>query len=156
MHDVSGVTGAAPVWHELITAAQESSDSIEPKPPVGVMAAAVRFTPGVEPARREWFLRGAALENTVAASAHGSVARLENPANGMIIALDPDVPPANQRVPISVQGARAHMTLKLNDRSLGAAKELQLWTPQPGSYRLTLEDEEGRVVDRILFTVRGF
>jgi penicillin-binding protein 1C len=166
MHDVSGVTGAAPVWHELITAAQESSDSIEPTPPVGVTEASIRFAPSVgrdpvegdpvEPARREWFLSGAALENTIAASGRGSVARLENPANGMIIALDPDVPLENQRVPISVRGARARMTLKLNDHPLGTATTLQLWTPRPGSYRLTLEDADGRVVDRILFTVRGF
>jgi penicillin-binding protein 1C len=74
----------------------------------------------------------------------------------MIIALDPDVPVENQRIPISVRGARAHMTLKLNDHTLGTANALQLWTPRPGSYRLTLEDEAGRVVDRILFTVRGF
>jgi len=156
MRDVSGVTGAAPVWQELITAAQESSDSFEPKPPYGVTAAFIRFEPSVEPARREWFLRGAVLQNTIPASDQGSVARLENPANGMIIALDPDVPAENQRVPIAVRGTRSRLTLKLNDRSLGAAQELQLWTPHPGSYRLTLEDERGRIVDRVLFTVRGF
>lgn len=162
MHDVSGVTGAAPVWQALITAAQQTSDSgetpasVQPKPPAGVSAASVRFARRVEPARSEWFLAGAALENTIAESDQGSVARLENPANGMIIALDPDVPPENQRVPISVRGTSAHLTLKLNDRSLGSAKALQLWTPRPGSYHLTLEDDAGRVVDRILFTVRGF
>jgi uncharacterized protein YfaS (alpha-2-macroglobulin family) len=48
------------------------------------------------------------------------------------------------------------MTLQLNDRTLGMANALQLWTPRPGSYRLTLQDEDGRVVDRVLFTVRGF
>ena len=165
MHDVSGVTGAAPVWHDLLTAARESDaqtshDSMQPKPPAGVAAKFIRLQAvagdPIEPARREWFLSGAALDNIRAASDHGSVARLENPANGMIIALDPDVPAENQRVPISIRGIRAHMTLTLNDHPLGNANALQLWTPYPGSYRLTLQDENGRVVDRVLFTVRGF
>jgi penicillin-binding protein 1C len=162
MHDVSGVTGAAPVWQELITAAQDysgpgrSRDSIGPPPPAGVAAQNVHFAGAVEPARREWFLSGTALGGAITAADQGSVAHLENPANGMIIALDPDVPPENQRVPISVRGARAGLTLKLNDHSLGSARALQLWTPRPGSFHLTLEDENGRIVDRILFTVRDF
>ena len=155
MHDVSGVTGAAPIWHDLITAAQKNLEADAPTPPPHVSVANIRFSPAVEPPRRELFLNEVPSQIITVASAQGQVARVESPANGMIIAIDPDVPPAHQRVPIIVRGARENMILKLNDALLGPAKKSMLWTPHPGSYRLTLEDDHGRAIDRVLFTVRG-
>jgi penicillin-binding protein 1C len=155
MHNVSGVTGAAPIWHDLISAVQEGADSSAPDVPDHVSASRIRFLPAVEPPRREWFLDGTATNEVIAVAEQGLVARVASPANGMVIALDPDVPAARQRVPISVRGAKANMTLKLNDEPLGAADKTLMWTPRPGRYRLTLEDERGRAIDRVLFTVRG-
>jgi penicillin-binding protein 1C len=72
----------------------------------------------------------------------------------MVIALDPDIPPARQRVPFEASGASRTMSLRLDDRILGRASELQLWQPSTGAHVLALMDEDGRVVDRVLFTVR--
>jgi penicillin-binding protein 1C len=155
MHDVSGVTGAAPIWHDVMTAAQDSLDSAAPPAPAGVTAADIRYVPAVEPPRREWFVGAAPPQPLLVASNERRVARLDSPANGMIIALDPDVPSDLQRVPISARGASARMLIKLNDQILGPADRLQLWTPRPGSYRLTLLNADGRAVDRVLFMVRG-
>jgi penicillin-binding protein 1C len=155
MHEVSGVTGAAPIWHDLITAVQGGGDSSAPDVPDNVTASRIHFAPAIEPPRREWFLNGTAVATITAVAEQGLVARVASPANGMVIALDPDVPAARQRVPISVRGAKANMTLKLNDAPLGGADKTLMWTPRPGRYRLTLEDERGRAIDRVLFTVRG-
>jgi hypothetical protein len=82
------------------------------------------------------------------------MARIVSPANGMIIALDPDIPARSQRIPLTAQGARPGMRIRLNGTVLGSAVEKILWAPAAGAQRLTLEDGEGRAVDRILFTVR--
>jgi penicillin-binding protein 1C len=92
---------------------------------------------------------------TVAAVPESTRPHIESPANGMVIAIDPDIPADHQRVLISVHGAENTMRLKLNGLLLGSAATKQLWDPRPGAYYLTLEDSKGRQVDRVFFTVRG-
>jgi penicillin-binding protein 1C len=72
----------------------------------------------------------------------------------MIIALDPDIPLQNQRIPVTAQGVKAGMLITLNDKVLGPATQEILLTPSAGAHRLALRDAAGRTVDRILFTVR--
>jgi penicillin-binding protein 1C len=154
MHEVSGVTGAAPVWREIIGALHENLASAPPDPPPGVSAHLLRFVPAVEPPRREWLLGAAALAEVRALPPAGGIARIASPANGMVIALDPDIPLRRQRVPLAADGAAAGMVLRLNGTVLGPAAQPVLWSPSAGAHRLALEDAAGRTLDRILFTVR--
>ena len=156
MRDVSGVSGAAPIWHDIMASLQGSLVSEEPAPPPGVTADLTGFSPPVEPPRREWYLTGTMPGRdgmaVVPATIRPSIA---SPANGMIIAIDPDIPAGHQRVLIAVRGARRGMRLLLNDRPLGSAVPERLWQPRPGAYYLTLEDANGQRLDRILFRVRA-
>jgi len=159
MHEVSGVSGAAPIWHDLMVALDSTAD-VSPTPPLSVESRAVRFTPRVESERHEWFLRGADAGYATVGQADtvvqdGGQPAIQSPANGVVIALDPDIPEASQKVLLAAGSADASMRLKLNDIDLGAAAKPHLWTPKAGAYRLTLEDANGRAVDRVLFTVRG-
>jgi penicillin-binding protein 1C len=159
MRDVSGVAGAAPIWHDIMAGLHRGLVSVEPAPPPGVTAEPTTFSPGVEPPRREWYLSGT-IDATAAGARVGAVppgARptIESPANGMIIAIDPDIPAGHQRVLISVRGAGPGMSLTLDHRPLGTAVRAVLWQPRPGAYDLTLEDASGRQLDRVLFRVRG-
>ena len=156
MRDVSGVSGAAPIWHDIMASLQSGLVSEEPAPPPGVTDELTRFSPPVEPPRREWYLSGTTPEGervaVVPATARPSI---QSPANGMIIAIDPDIPAGHQKVLIAVRGARQGMSLMLNDQPLGSAWRDRLWQPRPGAYYLTLEDANGQRLDRILFRVRG-
>jgi penicillin-binding protein 1C len=154
MHDVSGVTGAAPVWREIMGALHQNVASDAPQPPAGVVAAATKFEPAVEPRRREWFLARQQQGETVTITRAAQIAHIVTPANGMVIASDPDIPPSHQKVLISAEGATAQMQLTLNGEKLASAGKSVLWTPQQGAHRLELQDANGRLVDRILFTVR--
>lgn len=67
MHDVSGTSGAAPVWAEImgwLHRAGAGARSRPPAPPEGLVQAAVRFGPEpggarlIESARQEWFIAG--------------------------------------------------------------------------------------------------
>ncbi len=161
MHDVSGVVGAAPMWHDIMAALEKGLVSKEPAPPENVRAELTRFSPAVEPPRHEWYLSGTKVDSTAVGRAKVAVIpqtvrpSIESPANGMIIALDPDIPAAHQRVLIAIRGASSEMRVRLNDHLLGPALPERLWVPQPGAYYLTLEDRRGRQLDRVLFTVRG-
>ncbi|HEV2701098.1 MAG TPA: penicillin-binding transpeptidase domain-containing protein, partial [Steroidobacteraceae bacterium] len=154
MRDVSGVTGAAPIWHDLMTAAQGGRPSLPPPAPAGIVPRQTRFAHAIEPARREWYLTGTAVNDIVAAVPPRDRPGIESPVNGMVIALDPDIPQGHQRILISLRGVQPGMTLALNDQPLGSAADRQLWSPAPGAWYLRLQDAGGRTLDRVLFTVR--
>jgi penicillin-binding protein 1C len=154
MHDVSGVTGAAPVWREIMGALHENVASVAPQPPAGVVAAATKFEPAVEPRRREWFLARQQRDEAVTITRAAQIAQIVTPANGMVIASDPDIPASHQKVLITAEGATPQMQLTLNGEKLASAGKSVLWTPRPGAHRLELQDANGRLIDRILFTVR--
>lgn len=154
MHDVSGVTGAAPVWHDVLVALQRGRIHAPPSPPMGVEAANIRFAPALEPPRREWFLEGTRMSQVRAIPARSRVARLVSPANGMIVAIDPDIPLRAQRIPVRAQGASAGMMIRYNNSILGPASRALYLTPVPGAHRLVLLDAQGRELDRAWLTVR--
>src|SRR5262249_8222498 len=66
MQDVSGVTGAAPVWEELVHYLHREQRSTPPPAPANLVRSRVDFEGGLEPSRAEWF-----LPNTVLATAAG-------------------------------------------------------------------------------------
>jgi len=165
MHDVTGVTGAAPIWNEIVLALHANRPSPAPEVPAGVIAARTRFSPSVEPARREFFLGSAPAASAVEAAVAedravhavamgGEIARIASPANGMVIAIDPDIPPAFQRVPLSANGVSDGMVMKLNGAVVGRATGKVLWSPKPGTHVLAIEDREGRTLDTAKFVVR--
>lgn len=151
MGDVSGVTGAAPVWADLLRWLHREAVPEPPRPPDGVVAAAVTLPSGRE--TTEWFLRGtepATDRIRVARPADAIVA----PVDGALLALDPGIPEANQRV--AFVSSREHASLEwwLGDTRLGTTVDRVLWRPVPGEHRLELRATSGAVVDRVRFRVR--
>jgi len=154
MRDVSGVTGAAPVWQALMTELHRNVASVAPTPPANVVGASARFANNIEAPRREWFTRDQQSTAAVTIATSAPIARISSPANGLVIAVDPDIPPAYQKLPISAEGASREMRLRLNGREIARADGVTLWTPEVGTYTLELGDQGGKVVDRVMFTVR--
>jgi penicillin-binding protein 1C len=58
MHDVSGITGAAPVWQAVMNALQGEQPAAAPDMPKSVERRLIRFEPPFEPERQEIFLSG--------------------------------------------------------------------------------------------------
>ncbi|MBP0621911.1 penicillin-binding protein 1C [Cupriavidus consociatus] len=161
MRDVSGVSGAAPVWHEVMEALHRAQGSRAPEMPAGVQRVAVDFDDGLEPAREEVFLAGTAITRVSVgkpAAAASTAPAIANPANGTVFALDPDMPPASQRVWFQAEGvagqsARA-VSWRMDGKTLGRGAEVA-WLPWPGRHQVELLDAAGKVVDRIGIEVRG-
>lgn len=154
MHDVSGVSGAAPVWRALMSELHHDEPSPPPLAPSGVISAKTRFVGTNEAPRSEWFTKDQQSAPTITVALAQPAARIASPANGMVIAVDPDIPPAYQKLPISVEGATRKMRVKLNDQELALTDGVTLWTPRTGAYSLELGDDSGKVIDRVVFTVR--
>jgi len=160
MHDVSGVSGAAPVWHDVMAALHRHASSRAPTMPAGVERVPLTFAENLEPAREEVFLAGTAVQriSVGAAPQAGGAAAIASPADGTIFALDPDIPPAAQRVWFHADGltgetARA-VNWRIDGKPLGKGGQVA-WLPWPGRHRVELVDAGGKVVDRIGIEVRG-
>jgi penicillin-binding protein 1C len=153
MHDVSGVTGAAPVWRDVVDFLG-SPAMTRRSLPSGVVRHAVRFDPPLEPDREELFLAGTEIATVTAIAAPTGRARFESPADGSIYALDPDIPNARQRVAVRARGASPGARFVFADGRSADATESLLWDPSRGRHRIALLDEAGREVDRVSFEVR--
>ena len=154
MWDVSGVTGAAPVWHDVMAYLHQRVASQAPRPPTGVLQQTVKYQPALEAPRREWFIAG--TESAVIAVLGDSVrtAAIVYPASDSILALDPDIPPHLQRVFFRAQAGQG-LRWVLDGKELGPAAESVSWRPVPGSHLLALLDVKGKIVARTPFQVRG-
>jgi len=154
MHDVSGVSGAAPVWRAIMDFLHEGEIPQPPVAPAGLVRRSVDYANGIEPPREEWFLAGTEVSQIIAVDTAPGRPRIVSPANGAVLALDPDIPPARQRVAVTVSGARAGVRLRIGAANLPADAP-QLWKPVPGRHVLRLVDENGTELDRVQVTVRG-
>jgi penicillin-binding protein 1C len=154
MHDVSGVSGAGPVWREIMDFLHEGEIPQPPAAPAGLVRQPVDYANGIEPPREEWFLAGTEASQIIAVDTAPGRPRIVSPANGAVLALDPDIPPARQRVAVTVSGARAGVRLRIGSANLPADAP-QLWKPVPGRHVLRLVDAKGSELDRVQVTVRG-
>ena len=149
MWDVSGVTGAAPAWQEILNHLHRSTPSLPPPVPSGLVAQRIRYQPAVEPARREWFIGGTQQIVWQQAGAGGNA--ILYPGNGEIIALDPDIPPQRQQIWFS---AERDGEWWLNGKKLGSGSQWR-WQPVAGRYLLRWREKRGGGSDQLRFEVRG-
>lgn len=163
MWDVSGTSGAAPVWAEVMRFLHAREPSRAPRPPAGLVEARVAFGPGadgnpLEAARSEWFLQGTeqplfALDTGAGTpAANTAAARIIAPVDGTIIALDPDIPPLHQRVRFESEGRGVQW--RIDGKHFARGNSAQ-WLPWPGRHVIELVDATGKVVDQRRIEVRG-
>ena len=213
MHDVSGTSGAAPVWATLMRELHRHETSRPPSPPAGVVQQQVDFgsvseatrlntrgapalperragttddegahdtqRTGIEAPRQEWFLAGTEQRHfspSAAVSASNDTrtgkgdgvhagrqdpdpsalpARIVAPAPDTIIALDPDIPPANQQLRLEAShGTPTELHWFIDEQPVGQGARVG-WMPLPGRHTITLRDARGSVLDARRIEVRG-
>ncbi|MES2685868.1 MAG: transglycosylase domain-containing protein, partial [Pseudomonadota bacterium] len=177
MQNVSGSSGAAPVWATLMRHLHQHESSRAPAPPAGVLQSRVSFAhPGntpLEAARSEWFIRGTeqalfAIDSGAASAqperaggqkglksaihAQDTAPRITAPASGTILALDPDIPPTRQRVNFSAEGRNLRWLMDGKEFARGNSAQ---WLPWPGRHVVQLVNSGGGVLDEIRLEVRG-
>jgi penicillin-binding protein 1C len=158
MADVSGVAGAAPIWRavmEELWRREGGAGSAAPPAPAGLVRQRVTYEPAVEPPRDEWFLAGTQQARVVRSDQAPPTALIAQPIAGSVLALDPDIPPAAQRMHfIPAHALPKGWRWRLDGRLLGAAQPMS-WLPWPGQHTLELLDERGAVRESAAFEVRG-
>ena len=126
MWNVSGISGAAPIWRALMLALHPNGSGDE-LPQYHAPAAPL-------PAQ--------------------TISRIRYPAAGMLVGLDPDIPTPMQRLPIEIENPLPGQKVWLNRRLLSRAEATVMWPIQRGRYRLELKDQQGQLLDKVRFEVR--
>ncbi|MEO7580740.1 MAG: penicillin-binding protein 1C [Massilia sp.] len=154
MWDVSGVTGAAPVWRDLMDYLHQHLPSRAPAPPKGVLRRQIAFQPALEAERAEWFVAGTETALVTLAPSTADAPTILYPVDGSIIATDPDIPEPMQRVMFRAADGKG-LTWRLNGATLAGAEREYAWKPAPGKYALALFDAQDKMVTSVRFEVRG-
>ena len=149
MTHVSGVTGAAPIWLAVMNYLNANSPDLPPKLPANVMRAASA------PGATELFLSGTETSGATLKPAAASRPQIAYPRDGEILSLDPDIPPASQRVRFEAAPENKTLRWSLTEAKGGNAISASWWQPQPGKFTLALIDANGKQLDTIKFEVRG-
>jgi penicillin-binding protein 1C len=138
MHGVSGVSGAAPVWREVMQWLQAGASSAEPARPPGLVAHG-----------GEWFVAG--TEPRAGAPAGGAFPAfgITSPREGSIVALDPEIPMAVQRLVFEGEAG----TWLVNGRVVGQGTRVS-WLPRPGRHVVERRSPGGSS-DRVAIEVRA-
>lgn len=158
MRDVSGVTGAAPIWHEVLSYLHRNLDSRQPPPPGNLQVKVVEYEGVSEAMRTEYFLPGTAMGKVRAIHTKEQTRpRIVSPAQNTVLAFDPDMPPSHQRLQLRVSGkveVAGQLTWWINGSPVGVGREV-LWFPRPGFHTVELQDEQGKVLDQVSLQVRN-
>lgn len=154
MTRVSGTSGAAPVWREVMLALNHDRPGRAPPRLPAVEARAVHFAGGVEPARTDYFLAGTSQATLEQAPPTARRPHIVSPVSGAVYALDPDIPADRQRIRFTATGATAGEHWRFDTHDLGEAGTSPAMLPPPGAHRLALIGADGHTLDQILFTVR--
>lgn len=156
MRDVSGITGAAPAWLEIMNALHKGDVKPTPGPrPSDVVMQKVQFFPEVEAARDELFIRGTELTEVRIKPPSDGMARIAYPSDGEIIAIDPDVPKGAEWVRFVATQSDDTLEWRLNGAPVPRENQSARWAPLVGRHSLTLHDSSGKELHHIRFEVRG-
>lgn len=157
MWDVSGVTGAAPIWHEVMNYLHKERPSLAPKVPAGLLEHEVKMDTAVESTHTEWFIKGSEPGelNIHAAFAGTRTPHIVYPGKGTLIALDPDIPAGHQLLEFAASPQPPDLHWELDGEELWSDEGQVLWQPVSGAHQLILQSAAGEELDRVRFEVRG-
>ncbi|NYT61249.1 penicillin-binding protein 1C [Alcaligenaceae bacterium] len=163
MHDVSGVSGAGPVWHDIMAWLHREVASSQPPRPSDVSQETVSFEQHIEPSRKDFFIGDTAITRVSLAQnrvlPEGGAAHILAPVAGTIIALDPDIPGDKQGIRLQAgnmaAGTPEQVSWRIGNRVLASGAQAT-WLPRPGSHQIQLLDERGVVLDEVQVEVRAF
>lgn len=153
MWNVTGISGAGPVWIEVMNHLHGQLPSHPAAAPAGLVARNVDF-PELGQARTEWFIEGTepAVVQLASKSADATIAY---PTEGTIVALDPDIPDDEQRLFFQSRPSDDKLNWVLDGVTIGTAGSIQIWKPLTGKHILLLVDSQQKTLDSVTFEVRG-
>lgn len=154
MWNVSGISGAAPLWQEIINRLHPNPEREAINPPDGVIRRPIRLPYQMGAEHAEWFIRGTEpTQETIQIA--DPIPKIIYPPPGAVLAVDADIPNHHQRIFFTCSGCSKNLHWQLDRRILRKADGKTSWRPSTGHHELSLCDATGAIIDTIQFQVRG-
>jgi len=125
MWNVSGMTGAAPTWRNIMLSLHSNPDNPQ-----------------------------LVYEKPAELLLTKTISRIRYPAPDMFVAQDPDVPSDLQKLPIEIENPQSDHKIFLNNKFWSKAKAVVLWPLKNGRFNVELRNSLGQIVDAVKFEVR--
>lgn len=126
MWNVSGMSGAAPIWRNLMMA--------------------------LNPERHGQLSRTTLPSEALP---EHTISRIRYPVPDMRIGLDPDIPIRIQKLPIEIENPQSADTIVMNGKILGPARDVLFWPLKTTGWNtVELKTAQGTVLDQVKFEVR--
>jgi penicillin-binding protein 1C len=136
MWNVSGMSGAAPIWRELMLLLHSEDQERKTKLPQTAMATTHYIAP------------------TTSLVQHATLTRIRYPVTGMLVGLDPDIPKNLQKLPIEIENPQSGHQLIINGQNWAKAQATVLWPIHRGKFEVALKTAQGELVDAVEIVVR--
>jgi len=154
MWNVSGMTGAAPIWIEVMNFLHRKDPSIKRQVHPSLVRREIEFPQGVAPPREEWFIRGTEPNSREQKTGQFNP-KIAYPPSGAVIAIDPDIPPEVQKIFFISETSGKDFQWVLNGILIGRMGKTIPWTPKAGKYSLAIAEDGEKILDYVYFEVRG-
>lgn len=147
MRDVSGISGAGPIWREVMELLHQNLQSQPPSIPNGVI---------FDSKKQAYFEIGMENLTDISSDKHKEKVppKITVPAHETIYAFDPDIPANHQKIFFKANVYHGKWKWVLNQQVIGTASNPFFWSVKKGIFILELQDETGKVLDKTNFEVR--
>ncbi len=143
MWHVSGISGAAPIWHRLMHVLHHNHSGQPFELPDSIVEMNLPDTN-----QKEWFMAGTNPRLTQPAIHSPTILY---PPDNTQFALDPDIPLKHQSLFFKASEPTSQVTWILNNKVLESSQ----WTPEAGTHTLIIKNKVGQELDRVTFRVIG-
>jgi penicillin-binding protein 1C len=137
MWNVSGVTGAAPLWRSVMLALHQNDGG-----------AIKRLSQKQRP------LHIPVIKSDESTQFKKQISTIKYPVHLEVVGFDPEIPISNQKLPIEIDNPRDDLEIYLNEKFFSKAQALSLWSIERGKFHLKLIDSNKKIVDEVRFEVR--
>lgn len=145
MHDVTGITGAGPIWRETMEILHEKTGSMVWEKPQGVH---------FDPTYNDYFENGSELPLGAPKEVKPRLVKITSPLSNSIFGFDPDIPQGRQKVFLKLSLYRKGLFWFWNGKRLVEALSPYPLQLVPGEHQIQLRDTDDKVIDQIKFEVR--
>lgn len=145
MRDVSGVSGAGPIWREVMELLHEKNNSQFPDVPNDVV---------YDNTKQVYVETNWSEISDYHRKPFSPPLKISAPSNETIFAFDPDIPKGSQKILFRLNHYQTKGSWNLNGIKLGSIEEPFLWNLEKGIFVLEVMDENGKSLDKIHFEVR--
>lgn len=148
MRNVTGISGAGPIWRDLVEFLNSRNSGRAPARPPGIVEKyGYNYLEGTEPVADPKI-----RQNNTFREAQDP--KILYPGNGLVIAIDPDIPPGRERVLFRLTRYSQDWKWYIGKHMLAVADRDFAWQPTVGKHRLTLRNQSGKILDEVRFWVR--